>query len=299
MSTFLLAHLSDPHLGPMPQTRLRDLANKRAIGYLNWKRKRHAVHRSDILDDLVADMHAQKPDHIAITGDLVNIALPLEFAAARTWLERVGAPHDVSLVPGNHDAYVSGIREHFPNVWADFFRGDDEAESSATMFPFVRRRGPIALIGVSTAIPTAPFMATGLLGHEQRSALDRLLSQLAAQNLFRVLMIHHPPLTSKGRWAARLRDSKDLLAIVKKHGVEMVLHGHDHRHATIWLDGPQGKIPAIGVPSASAAARGHNHPAAYNLFSISREGSEWRCDQHVRGFDGGATIDDIKSERII
>ena len=29
MTSFLLAHLSDPHLGPMPQARLRDLASKR------------------------------------------------------------------------------------------------------------------------------------------------------------------------------------------------------------------------------------------------------------------------------
>jgi 3',5'-cyclic AMP phosphodiesterase CpdA len=142
-------------------------------------------------------------------------------------------------------------------------------------------------------------MATGLLGRNQRITLELLLSQLAADNLFRVLMIHHPPVTSKGRWAARLRDSKDLLAIIKKRGVDLVLHGHDHRHATIWIDGPQGKIPAIGVPSASAAARGHNHPAAYNLFSISRDGNAWRCDQSVRGFGNGAGIEEIKTERII
>ncbi|MFX7212897.1 metallophosphoesterase, partial [Acinetobacter baumannii] len=90
------------------------------IGYLNWKRKRHMVHRREVLGELVADMHAQQPDHIAVTGDLVNIALPLEFAEARRWLESVGTPEDVSLVPGNHDAYVRGIRDHFPQAWADY-----------------------------------------------------------------------------------------------------------------------------------------------------------------------------------
>ena len=95
---YLLAHLSDPHLGPMPMPRPIELVGKRAIGYLNWRRKRHAVHRRDVLAALVADMHAQTPDHIAVTGDLVNIALPAEFIEARTWLESIGAPHDVSLV---------------------------------------------------------------------------------------------------------------------------------------------------------------------------------------------------------
>lgn len=299
MTPFVLAHLSDPHLGPMPQPRLRELAGKRAIGYLNWQRKRHMIHRRDVLGELVADLQAQQPDHIAVTGDLVNIALPLEFTEARKWLESVGAPEDVSLVPGNHDAYVRGIREHFPYSWADYFRGDGIEANGDAAFPYLRRRGPLALVGVSTAVPTAPFMATGRLGQQQRGDLEKLLQQLASEDLFRVLMIHHPPVTSPGRWAARLRDSDELLDLIARYGVDLVLHGHDHRHATVWLDGPRGRIPAIGVPSASAMAHGHNHPAAYNLFAIERAGDAWRCDHRVRGFADGMMLGEIKDERLI
>jgi 3',5'-cyclic AMP phosphodiesterase CpdA len=85
-------------------------------------------------------------------------------------------------------------------------------------------------------------MATGRLGHEQRAGLGKILQQLAAEDLFRVLLIHHPPVTSPGRWAARLRDSRDLLELIARYGVDLVLHGHDHRHATVWLDGPRGRI---------------------------------------------------------
>ena len=208
MTAFVLAHLSDPHLGPMPRPRLRELAGKRAIGYLNWQRKRHMIHRRDVLSEIVADMHAQEPDHIAVTGDLVNIALPLEFSEARTWLESVGAPQYVSLVPGNHDAYVRGLHEHFPHVWADYLRGDGAASNSDAVFPYLRRRGPLALIGVSTAVPTAPFMATGRLGRAQRDKLDVLLPQLAEERLFRVLLIHHTPVTTPGRWAAPFSESE-------------------------------------------------------------------------------------------
>jgi 3',5'-cyclic AMP phosphodiesterase CpdA len=299
MTAFVLAHLSDPHLGPLPQPRLRELAGKRAIGYLNWRRTRHAIHRSEVLDALVADLHAQRPDHIAVTGDLVNIALPLEFAAARAWLDRIGTPRDVSLVPGNHDAYVRGAQEHVPRAWAGYLRGDDVPPTSEPRFPYLRRRGPLALIGVSTAIPTAPFMATGRLGPAQRAALAALLAKLASENLFRVLMIHHPPVTAKGRWAARLRDADELLDVVRQHGVELVLHGHDHRHATVWLDGPRGRIPAVGVPSASAAVRGHHHAAAYNLFTVERDGDGWRCGHRVRGFAADGMLGEIKNERLV
>lgn len=291
-TTFLLAHLSDPHLGPMPRPQGFELFGKRAIGYMNWRRKRHAVHRREVLAALVADMRARHPDHIAVTGDLVNIALPAEFIEASNWLQSLGAPHDVSLVPGNHDAYAPAMRQHFAKAWADYMRGDD-ATGAVASFPYIRRRGPLALIGVTTAVPTAPFMATGHLGRAQRAALERLLPRLAAEKLCRVLLIHHPLHTAPGRWTARLRDSRELLHLLKRHGVELVLHGHDHRHATVWFDGPHGRIPAIGVPSASAASRGHHQPAAYNLFAITREGEGWRIEQTVRGFVNATSPDRI------
>ena len=113
MAAFTLAHLSDPHLPPLPAARLRDLAGKRALGYLNWTRNRHKYHRRDVLDALVSDMQEQRPDHIAITGDLVNLALEAEFSPAQAWLESVGPPDQVTVIPGNHDAYVRATRHHF------------------------------------------------------------------------------------------------------------------------------------------------------------------------------------------
>ena len=141
MAAFTLAHLSDPHLGPLPAARLRDLAGKRAFGYLNWTRNRHKFHRRDVLDALVSDMQAQAPDHIAITGDLVNLALEAEFAPSRAWLETVGAPDRVTVIPGNHDAYVRATRHHFAEAWGHYFDGDDRRDGGVT-FPSLRRRGP-------------------------------------------------------------------------------------------------------------------------------------------------------------
>src|SRR5882757_9701820 len=109
MAAFTLAHLSDPHLPPLPAPTFRELAGKRALGYLNWTRNRHKVHRREVLDTLVADLQAQRPDHIAITGDLVNISLAAEFGPARAWLQGVGPPDRVTVVPGNHDAYMRAM----------------------------------------------------------------------------------------------------------------------------------------------------------------------------------------------
>ena len=107
---FLLAHLSDPHVGPLPRPRRRELIGKQVTGYLNWTRSRSRIHDMAVLEQIVTDMRAHHPSHVAMTGDIANIGLPAEFQLARNWLETLGAPEDVSFVPGNHDAYVRGSR---------------------------------------------------------------------------------------------------------------------------------------------------------------------------------------------
>ncbi|HKU06422.1 MAG TPA: metallophosphoesterase [Bradyrhizobium sp.] len=292
---FTLAHLSDPHLPPLPAARLRDLASKRALGYLNWIRNRHKYHRREVLDALVADVRAQAPDHIAVTGDLVNLALEAEFAPSLQWLESVGEAERVTVIPGNHDAYVRATRHRAAEAWIDYLRGDVDAGNGA--FPFVRRRGPVALIGVSSAVPSPPLMATGRLGRAQLQALDKMLAQLASEQVFRVLLVHHP-LHSKSR-VKRLIDSRQLRALIGQHGVELVLHGHDHVHSTMWLEGPRGEIPAIGVPSASAVAHRHYPAAAFNMFSIDRKDGAWRVEQTVRAVDRDMRVKQIRQVRLI
>jgi 3',5'-cyclic AMP phosphodiesterase CpdA len=296
MAEFALAHLSDPHLPPLPAPRLRELMGKRAFGYFNWTRNRRKYYRREVVDALVSDMRAQAPDHIAVTGDLVNLALEAEFAPARKWLEGVGAPDRVTMVPGNHDAYVRGTQHCISEAWGDYIAGDDTGGGGAG-FPFVRRRGPLALIGASSAVPTPPLVATGSLGRSQLDALERILTGLSAEEAFRVLLIHHP--LRSDAYSKRLTDSSELLTLLKRSGVELVLHGHDHIHSTMWVDGPNRAIPAIGVPAASALAHGKHPAAAYNLFSIAREGNAWRCEQTVRGLTDGMRMEELRRVRLI
>ncbi len=164
-----LAHLSDPHLAPLPDPHWSELINKRVTGYFNWRRTRRFVHDASVLAAIVADLKAHRPDHIAVTGDLANIALAQEFVRGRAWLQALGSPQQVSFVPGNHDAYVRAGMGYAIRQWGDYMCGDHEAAD----FPYLRRRGPLALIGLSTAVPTAPFMATGRLGADAARAACR------------------------------------------------------------------------------------------------------------------------------
>jgi 3',5'-cyclic AMP phosphodiesterase CpdA len=289
MAIFVLAHLSDPHLGPLPRARLHELAGKRATGFFNWQRKRRLVHREEVLAAVVADLKAQVPDHIAVTGDLLNLSLAGEYAPARAWLEALGPPQDVTFVPGNHDAYVRRVADHPQLHWGLYMRADNAAETPG--FPYLRRRGPVALIGLSSAVPSAPFMATGRLGSEQLRRLPAVLDQCREEGLFRVIMVHHPPV-SKNRFK-RLTDGPAFRAVLAQHGAELVIHGHDHAHSVIWLEGARGRIPAVGVPSASEAPPGKHAPAGYNLYRIDGSPGTWRCELIARGLtrDGGQVVE--------
>jgi 3',5'-cyclic AMP phosphodiesterase CpdA len=284
---FTLAHLSDPHLAPLPAPRLAELIGKRITGYINWQRSRRFIHDPAVLAKIVADVRAQAPGHVAVTGDLTNIALPEEFMRGRAWLASLGAPADVTVIPGNHDAYVRAAAAEPERCWGEYMRGDERQSGG---FPFVRRRGPLALIGLSTALPTAPFMATGRLGGAQLKRLGETLGALAREKVFRVVLIHHPPVSQAKRHKL-LTDAAEFLRVIGAHGAELVLHGHDHLHMINWLAGPNGaRVPAVGVPSASAAWGMSKDAAAYNLYAIDGAPGAWTCELISRGVGAAGAV---------
>lgn len=275
---FTLAHLSDPHLAPLPTPRWSELLGKRITGYINWQRRRRFVHDPAVLNAIVTDLQAQGADHIAVTGDMANIALPQEFIRGRDWLQHLGSNKDVTFVPGNHDVYVPEGALYATRQWEAYMCDD----AGVGGFPFVRRRGSVALIGLSTAVATAPFLATGWLGAKQLAELAAVLTKLKNEHIFRVVLIHHPPVSKEARHK-RLLDAAIFLRVISQHGAELVLHGHDHLNMINWLDCKNGtRVPAVGVPSASAKP-GTKEAAAYNLYRIDGVPGAWNCELISRG----------------
>src|SRR5215213_11649683 len=99
---FKLAHISDVHLGPLPHLSFRELFSKRITGFVNWHRNRRKHLFGSTLDLLLDDIRAHQADHLAVTGDLVNLASSIEIRSAAAWLRALGDPADTSVVPGNH-----------------------------------------------------------------------------------------------------------------------------------------------------------------------------------------------------
>jgi 3',5'-cyclic AMP phosphodiesterase CpdA len=281
---FVLAHISDLHLARRP--RLAELAGKRGLGFINWHRGRKYIHRIEVLDAVTADLKTIGADHIAVTGDLVNFSLEKEYALARSWLDGLGPGNTVTVVPGNHDAYVASAAGRPTLHWAEYMNGDDASDR----FPIVRHRASVTLIGLSSAVPTGPFMATGELGDAQISKFAEVLEQ--TRGTFRVVLIHHPPESPPNRYLRRLIDGAAFRRVLATHGAELMIHGHDHTRSLIWLDGPQKSIPVMGAPSASARVAHHNeNRGGYNVFQIDGSAGAWQCVMIAReyGVDGKIT----------
>ena len=294
--TFLLGHLSDPHLGPLPRPRLRELVGKRLSGYINWQRGRHRIHDMDMLERLTEDLLQQKPDHIALTGDLVNIGLESEFVTAQLYLQRLGEAPFVSVIPGNHDAYVRSSLQYMAGALAPWMTGDG---ATLPRFPYVRIRDGIALIGLSSGVPTAPLLASGLLGEAQLAALAIVLREAGEAGLTRVVMIHHPP-TLRGAARGRgLRDARAFESLIAKHGADLVIHGHNHRQSTLMLNGPDGPVPVVGVASASAIPGSPDHRAAYHLYRIERANGRASISMQVRGLMENGLIGEGESRILV
>jgi 3',5'-cyclic AMP phosphodiesterase CpdA len=283
---FTLAHLSDPHLGPLAGFSLHQLIGKRATGYVNWRRKRRHAHDMDILASIVADIRAQHPDHVACTGDVAHIGLPNEFKTAVGFLDTLGPRAAVSFVPGNHDAYARSSLKALAGHLGPWCDSDD----GALGYPWYRRRGNVALIGLNTGIPTLPLMATGRVGTAQIAATEKLLDRARDEGLIRVVLIHHPPFIGGARRGRELVDAEAFEAMLKRKGADLVMHGHNHKFSLAWRPGPEHDVPIVGVPSASIGPLGHGEMASWHLFRIEGDAAAPHITLEQRGFELDGTV---------
>ena len=294
-----LGHLSDLHATDPRGAPVGALLGKRFLGWLSWKLRRSREYRREVVEALFDDLHSEAPDHVAVTGDLINISLESEFEIAGKMLRKLGDPSWVSLVPGNHDAYVGVPYARSWSHWEEYLVSDVEEPGSHSENPFafpgslpsVRIRGDLAIVGVCTAIPTPPFIAAGRVGPEQLERLGTVLEDLASRGLCRVVLVHHPVVDRHISRRRRLSDSAGLRSQIESAGAELVIHGHNHRSEFEVLRGPDGEIPVVGVRSAAYAGNNCEKTAQYHLYRFEQSptgaaGPRFRVELRVRGWNG-------------
>ena len=286
MSDSTFAHISDLHLPFEPKLSLRQHLSKRQLSVWSW-RWRGAMQSGNVLDALRQDLHAHAPDHLVVTGDITNFSLPGEFRQAANWLTRLAPAERISVVPGNHDALVAVHPDEGIGLWDAWTRLTDG-------WPFVHRVGTVTLIGLNSALPTAPLLARGRLGTQQLARLEHVLSTEGAAGRLRIVMLHHPAARGAIGWRKALADGDALRKVLASAGAELVLHGHARDARLDTIAGPLEPIPCLCVPSSSALPNPKDQGARWHLLRVLDNGSDRRIEVTVRrwSIDAGAFVTD-------
>lgn len=257
-----LIHLTDPHLSNLEGLKLSELRGKRWSGYASWRKNRSKKYLPAVLKKLCAAVKTENADQILLTGDLVQIGLPGEISQAAEWLVSLGPADRVMLVPGNHDVYTRESAAAIYESWAEYLFQD----GATGHFPVMRKLGKLSLIGLSTAIASPLFMATGKLESAQLEELARLLEAAAAEQQLTCLLVHHPPLPGMAIWRKALSNSQALQDVLELFPPALMFHGHlHHNREYLWGDS------RIYCTAAASSAS----DASYRVIDIEDDDEYW------------------------
>jgi 3',5'-cyclic AMP phosphodiesterase CpdA len=290
-----IAHVSDLHVLSRTAAHWRSVIfNKRVTGYANLLLRRGRVHRREYLLRVLTEA-ARQSDHLVVTGDITNLSLEHEYEEARTLLAMVAERTEVTVVPGNHDIYLPSIHKgrRFGHHFGAFMEGELPELAwhvPAGLFPFVKLRGPAALIGISSAVPRPPFVSAGFVGRPQLLALEWVLAHPGVRERTPIILIHHPPVDARPR-LVQLRDGLvDAAALQATLGTlphAVLLFGHLHVRRRYTLRTPSGTLDAICASGAALNHQDGSVRAGFNLYVIDDRGRLVTVEAHVLDPVGG------------
>lgn len=225
------------------------------------------------LDRMLDEFVRREYDHLVLTGDLIDRAVPDDWLIIRDALMRHGLFElgKTTVVPGNHDLIdleeemrfynalnpLYGDRQRrlqdrlkrFCAVFRPLISGDEDSEAGV---PFVKvlRFGEvsIAFVAVSSVLTWSaadnPLGARGLVSREAlRALLDKPVLQ-ALSGSFVIGLCHHAyrvygtdALVDQAfDWTMEFKNREDFLRVMKILNAKLVMHGHFHRFQVYMAD---------------------------------------------------------------
>lgn len=281
-----LIHLTDPHLSHLEGVRFTQMRGKRWSGFASWHKNRRQKYLPQVLQQLCNAIKAENADQILLTGDLIQIGLDSEIQQAADWLALLGTPEQVMLVPGNHDIYASGSEAQVNRLWGAYmFAGRYAAatrDADQTQWPSVRKIGPLTVIGLSSAVVTPVFMATGKLDDVQLAALPALLKQARDEGQLLAVLIHHPPLPGMSGWRKSLLNAARLQNILTDQPPDLLFYGHMHDNREMQWQGAR-------LYCTAAASSEQN--AAYRVIDIEDRGRHYQLQMRLKGIGADGLVE--------
>ena len=205
----------------------------------------------------------EKPDAVAITGDLTMRARHHEFDAACAWIKGLKAPVTVEI--GNHDIPYFNLYQRFFDPYRRFRAIERQVEAQLDL-------PGLAIVPLRTTtraqwqrFPWSNGWVTDAALRETLAAIDALPQGT------RVLVAAHHPLLER-----RARDNKLLtingsrtMEILAGRKVMAVLSGHIHDAFDITEQTPSGPLRMIGAGTLSRRIR--STPPSFNEITITGE----------------------------
>lgn len=204
-----IAHLSDLHFG---------------------------LHRADLVQPLLAQVNASRPDLIVLTGDLTHRSHLAQWSAAAAFLAQLCAP--VLCVPGNHDIPVWNPVARLLIPFAAYRR------NVGTPTDVRMQLGRLSLQGVNTGDPLA--WDRGRISTARTAEIIQRLRSGAVN----IVALHHPLQHLPHVRRAPMRGASEALQRFERGGVDIVLSGHLHRWAAAELLGQGRRMLQIQAGTA-------------------------------------------------
>lgn len=211
-----------------------------------------ARHDRELLRAAVDEINGACPDLVAVVGDLSEDGYPDQLAEAKEALDRLDCPAVVT-VPGNHDA------RHVGYLWFEEAFGEREHR--------IRRRLGDLDVAVAAVDSSKPDLDEGEVGRERYPWIEEALADDEVD--LRIFIAHHHlvPIPLTGREANQVRDAGDVLAVLRRAGVDLVLSGHRH---VPWVWPIAGMLLVHSGTVSTRRARGFRQPA-YNVLDVTAD----------------------------
>lgn len=231
MGPIKLFHISDIHFG------LEDPAA------LAW------------VEDCIA---SERPDAVAITGDLTMRARHREFVAACKWIRSLDVPVTVEI--GNHDMPYFNPIERFFNPYKRFRGIEAVLERELDL-------GGLTLVPLKTTA-RAQWRTNWSYGCITKSALAKTLAIIDALPAGTPVLVtaHHPLVEVNARGNVLTKRGGLALEELAKRKVMGVLTGHVHDPFDLIEQTPSGPVRMIGAGTLSKRVR--STPCSFNQILI-------------------------------
>lgn len=233
----LLLHISDPHFG---------------------------TEVAPVVEALVRLSRELRPDLVVLSGDITQRARQAQFAAARAFIEQLGAPAHLAI-PGNHDLPLFNLAARFHDPYAGFKASfGQELEPSFSSVDCL-------VLGVKT---TRRYRhVDGEISDEQRQRIAERLVKASPEQL-RVVVLHQPVTVP------RPTEMKNVVhghtAAVKSWaaaGADLLLAGHIHLPFMLPLHEELGLERRVWAVNAGTAVSSRVRYDAGNSVNVIRTAS--------------------------